>query len=473
PWRIATAAAGTDSAYRYVDNGCLASVKDYRTMAPLNASSDDDMDCQVIHTSAYGQLGELLGEHLLTVDSLVVYGPVDSTDIEVMWRASFEGQLKFLNLENATVKGRRIPDKAFWHQSEQLSPSGEYIYCIKLRRMILPNDVEEIGEGVFSWAVNLEYINFPDSLKSIDRYAFSYCRSFKADPVVFPEGMETIGSLVFLDCWSFTGKVVLPSTLKTLGLGAFFSSKITECIFSEGLEEVGDAAFYGTRLKEAILPNSIQTFVGSDHFAVNYELEKIRFPEGVTTIPKGFVDACIELTEFIMPNSVEEIGSGAFHMCDALEELQLSSNLKSLDSEALASCRGLKTISFPATLETLGAKSCDGWHVESIYCEAPVPPVCLYREASPDHTPFGKYVEGSANGIPVYVPVGSAELYRNAWGWNYFTNFIEMEFSGVEDCVIEKDDTHSALYDLQGRKVSQPISGRVYIQNGKKVVLSE
>jgi hypothetical protein len=29
--------------------------------------------------------------------------------------------------------------------------------------------------------------------------------------------------------------------------------------------------------------------------------------------------------------------------------------------------------------------------------------------------------------IPVYVPKGTADLYRNAVGWNYFTNFIETD----------------------------------------------
>ena len=38
---------------------------------------------------------------------------------------------------------------------------------------------------------------------------------------------------------------------------------------------IGDATFYATRLKEAILPNSYQSFNGGDHFALNYKLEKV------------------------------------------------------------------------------------------------------------------------------------------------------------------------------------------------------
>ena len=68
-----------------------------------------------------------------------------------------------------------------------------------------------------------------------------------------------------------------------------FSQVRSRNVIPEGLEEIGDAAFYATRLKEAIIPNSCQSFMGSDHFGLCYELEKVHFPEGPTLIPEGFV----------------------------------------------------------------------------------------------------------------------------------------------------------------------------------------
>ena len=48
------------------------------------------------------------------------------------------------------------------------------------------------------------------------------------------------------------------------------------------------------------------------------------------------------------------------------------------------------------------------------------------------------------NDIPVYIPVGTLEAYRNAPGWDYFTNFVELaEFpgqSGIEDAVADGAD---------------------------------
>lgn len=473
PWKVATANVGTNSVYRYVDKGGLSSVKDYRTMAPLNASSDDAVDCQVIHTSAYGQLGELLGEHIYTVDSLVVYGPVDSSDIEVMWRASFEGKLKVIDLENATVKDGRISDDAFWHVEVQLEPSGEYIDCIYLRKIILPENVVEIGNRAFAYAINLEYINFPTSLRRIGESAFAECIRFKVDPVVFPEGMEKISTFLFLDCEELTGEIVLPSTIKTIGTGAFFQSKITSINLPEGLTTIGDAAFYACRLKEVCIPESCQNIEGSSTFQLNLTLEKLHLPEGLEYIPSSFCNNCRELRDIKIPSTVKVIRNYAFWQCVSLKSIELPECLESIDFYSLYYLAALEQIRFPSTLRFIGRDSCKYWQtIKEIYCEAIEPPVCEEN----GQTPFGAYGTGgwsTPQDTPVYVPIGSAELYRNAWGWDYFTNFIETDFSGIEDCVISKDDARNAIYDLQGRKVSQPLPGRVYIQNGKKMVLSE
>ncbi len=74
---------------------------------------------------------------------------------------------------------------------------------------------------------------------------------------------------------------------------------------------------------------------------------------------------------------------------------------------------------------------------------------------------------------PVYVPVGSADLYRNAWGWSYFTNFIETdEFpsAGINDVEFSEKIQDNCTYDLFGRKVETPVSGNIYIRNGKKIL---
>jgi hypothetical protein len=71
------------------------------------------------------------------------------------------------------------------------------------------------------------------------------------------------------------------------------------------------------------------------------------------------------------------------------------------------------------------------------------------------------------------VPIGSADLYRNAWGWNYFTNFIETDdfpAAGAQMVTSENRKHDDAIYDIMGRRVVNPIIGRLYIVNGKKAL---
>lgn len=443
--------------------------------ARVRRATRSEMKFRDVTLTEAGTLASVLGDEINEIDSLVVRGPVNAEDLHTMWGGSFYGGLTVLNLEHASIQGNRLPKNAFWYQSEQYTPGSDHIDCIPLRRVILPEGLMEIGEYAFCYAIALEDVNFPTSLREIKERCFSDCISLKVDPLVIPEGVEEIGDMTFVNCTALTGRVVLPTTLKRINEGAFFQSKITECNFPEGLEEICEVAFYATRLKEAILPNSCQTLSGSFHFALNYELEKVRFPEGLTVIPDGFVDNCIKLTEFIMPNSIEVIGDRAFWQCGSLKGLYLPPNLKSIGLEGLYYCKGLRTISLPSTLETLGAESCENWkRIESIYCAAETPPVCINSVDNPGWTPFGRYGEDFINrtpqDTPVYVPVGSAELYRNAWGWDYFTNFIEMDFSGIRDCPMDGGDTKDVIYDMLGRKVEHPIPTHLYIKNGKKYI---
>ncbi len=484
PWRIARESTGEcdDNLEKgpmslFIERGVLTSAF-YDNPNTYMVPPDNAEDCLVVNTSLPGQLGELLKDNLLTVDSLVVNGPIDKSDFDVMWSASFHGSLKAINLENACIVDGCIPEKAFWHQKEQLEPGGQYINCISLQRLILPENVREIGANAFSYAINLEYINMPSSLRVIGEAAFSDCIRLKVDPLVFPEGMETISDFLFLNCKDLKGEIVLPSTIREIGDGAFFQSKISSINFPEGLNRIGDAAFYACRLKEVRLPESCLNLDGSSTFQLNPELETIRLPEGIECIPSSFADTCLKLHDINIPSSVKNIKNYAFWQCRSLKRLELPHGLESIEANGLWYLDSLEQISFPSTLKHIGAESCAYWaNVKRIYCAATEPPLCEDSKINPGKTPFGSY--GSTfymrtpQDTPVYVPVGTSDKYRNAWGWSYFTNFIETDDfpeSSVNEVMTEEGLDGQSIFDLTGRKIECPGKGRIYIRNGKKFI---
>ena len=98
--------------------------------------------------------------------------------------------------------------------------------------------------------------------------------------------------------------------------------------------------------------------------------------------------------------------------------------LKRIEQDALWYC-AIDSIVFPTSLEYLGGGSCANWkYIKKIYSLATIPPYCAEDMDNPCDGPFHGY---TPNDVPLYVPIGSGEKYRQAFGWNYFTNIIETD----------------------------------------------
>ena len=69
----------------------------------------------------------------------------------------------------------------------------------------------------------------------------------------------------------------------------------------------------------------------------------------------------------------------------------------------------------------------------------------------------------------LYVPIGAKYRYEKREPWNLFFDIVEMDFTGIDNVKAENGKVKT-VYDLQGRKVENPVKG-VYIVDGKKVLV--
>lgn len=277
--------------------------------------------------------------------------------------------------------------------------------------------------------MKLEQINIPKSLKKLGRSCFSNCHYLNTDPLVIPEGVTTIPIQCFINCQCFK-KLVLPSTLKVIKGSAFYNTRVAEVNFPKGLESIEIAAFAGSDIIEAILPNTVQKLKESI-FSMCPALKEIRIPEGVDTIPFCFASWCPLLETVNIPKSVIVIEEDAFGGDVKLKPIDLPEGLKCIEQDAFW-YSAVDSIILPSSLEYLGGGSCANWkYIKKIYSLSSNPPFCAEDVANPGKGPFHGY---TPNDVPVYVPIGSGEKYRQAFGWNYFTNIIETDKfpSGIE-----------------------------------------
>ena len=138
--------------------------------------------------------------------------------------------------------------------------------------------------------------------KKIEDY--KYCRNFTLTEYIVKEGIEEIGEGAFYNC-SNLETISFSRGIRKIGGFAFrWCGKIEEIILKEGLEEIGVCAFYRcSRLKHVVLVKGIRK-IG------NYAFSNTA------------------LTHFEMNEGLEEVGMGIFN-------------------GIFNGCENLKTISFP------------------------------------------------------------------------------------------------------------------------------
>lgn len=126
--------------------------------------------------------------------------------------------------------------------------------------------------------------------------------------------------------------ISLPSSITTIGTGAFKNSKELNSVkFDGGLETVGGAAFSGC-----------------------VALANINLPDSTKIIgPQAFAD-CVSLAEFVFPKDLEIILDQAFMECKFLEEINIPDGVTFIGNEAFSSAENLRSINLPNTIKKLG-----------------------------------------------------------------------------------------------------------------------
>ncbi len=122
----------------------------------------------------------------------------------------------------------------------------------------------------------------------------------------------------------------------------------------------------------------------------DYEIRKATVEYGITSIGESAFLGCRGMTELTLPNSVTSIGGNAFECCNGLTELILPNSVTSIGNAAFVDCSGLAKITSLAE----------------------IPPVCSSN------------VFDGVNKIncELIVPIVSVVAYKQARGWNEFSN---------------------------------------------------
>lgn len=160
-------------------------------------------------------------------------------------------------------------------------------------------------------------------------------------------------------------------------------------------------------------------------------------------VPKYAFEGNAYLEYFKMPAGVKELGSNAFS-ATKLKEIDLPETIEEFGLNTFNYCLNLTDV-------YMRHKAAPGW---ISWCVFASKSTSLYRTLHLYEGCKAKY-----NAYP----------YTKNW-IKYFDNVVEdLEPTGIHSVTLDKKPTNAAIYDLNGRRITEAMKKGVYIKNGKKI----
>ena len=210
----------------------------------------------LINLETPGTLKEFLNED---ISKLTITGNINFVDIFTMRQAS---KLVYIDMSNAHIVSYKDVNYTY---ENNVFPK-EALRASNITTCILPNNLQKIGEGAFSYCQNLTSIVIPKTITEIPYNAFKECKSLIY--IQLPNSIELIGNSAFEH--SGLKSITIPSKVKKIDWSVFKNSKLVSIIFPEKLESIENSAFYNCKeLKEIILPSNLRQIGGSAFYNCN------------------------------------------------------------------------------------------------------------------------------------------------------------------------------------------------------------
>lgn len=181
--------------------------------------------------------------------------------------------------------------------------------CKSLTEVSLPSNISNVGPYTFDGDSSLEKVTFKDGSyeltisdnafrktavknvtfpkNTIEIGAGAFDSVVELTSITLNEGLKTIGSGAFEGCNNLSGKLVIPSTVETIGSsyyeGAFERTSITSVEFKDSstgtLLSIYDNTFKDCKMLESVsLPNRVKN-IASRAFANDTNLSSVEFKE--------------------------------------------------------------------------------------------------------------------------------------------------------------------------------------------------
>lgn len=311
---------------------------------------------------------------------------------------SYTGHRRFITVPEK-IEGRvvsSIGDFAFAGETnlrEVGLPSGlrhiglnAFAGCYNLVSMYIPENVTEIEVGAFANCVRLSTVAFTGQSKllTIGNFAFEGCGKLRT--IELPATLQSVNGTAFKGTsalisirvqsgnqyfksedgvlFDISGETLvaypaahgttyeIPESVKTVGIYAFYGSKVLFMDLGSTVERIETSAFESSSVLAAHIPDSV-TFLGQKAFAKS-AIKELTLGNGLTVIPMEAFAECSSLRSVHIPEGILEIKTAAFSNSH-LETLTFAENSRLwLIYDLAFACCGITEVEIPASVVYIG-----------------------------------------------------------------------------------------------------------------------
>ena len=289
------------------------------------------------------------------IDKYAFFGCVGPTSVTINSNSIVSKNYSYdSNLQ--TIFGEQVNN---YNIIDGVTNIGDYAFylCTGLTSVNIPSSVTSIGRASFSGCEGLTSVNIPKAVTSIGDYAFRSCKSLIS--VNIPEGVPDIGRWAFLECTELTSVIINSNSIVSnnysydSNLRTIFGEQVKDYIIGDGVNSIGNYAFYGcTGLTNVTIPSSV-TSIGNLAFADCTGLTSVIIPSCVNNIGDYAFSRCTSLTSVTIPEDVTSIKQYTFSGCTGLTSVAIPSSVTSIESYAFSSCTRLSSVTIPSSITSI------------------------------------------------------------------------------------------------------------------------
>lgn len=221
--------------------------------------------------------------------------------------------------------------------------------CITNGVLVIPEGVTGIVEGACCGLEEMRKVVLPSTLKSIGDWAFECCENLnevEGEPELERVGYGAFEETPFLygvdslddldeDDWN---EIYRGLGIRYVGNFIVGSYGWLEAFWDEGADK--------SQWKyDLVIPDGTSGMADAV-FADQKPITSVTIPGSVKKIPRSAFSGCDQLKELTLGDGVEEIGEYAFAYTGSLEDLDLPASVRTVREWAFDECEGLKTVIF-------------------------------------------------------------------------------------------------------------------------------